>query len=193
MTLKERNDVLRLALDNINYIVTENAGNNPTDIEKQYDCNAFAFDAICKVVADCVRAGLPGNDLPPKTFFTPEAAKKVIDPVLANPPLTGFAKFLSLPELGIQFRRHKSANMTKLIATWRDDVNDHVYEISVQRDGDSPNCGWRALATNDGHNVFQLRTKNRHNCEHFALSAMKHYLKRGHRKTYRTLAKKEGK
>ena len=193
MTLKEKNNVLRLALDNINYIVTENAGNNPTDIEKQYDCNAFAFDAICKVVADCVRAGLPGNDLPPKTFFTPEAAKKVIDPVFMNPPLTGFAKFLSLPELGIQFRRHKSANMTKLIATWRDDANDHVYEISVQRDGDSPNCGWRALATNDGHNVFQLRTKNRHNCEHFALSDMKRYLKSGHRKTYRTLAKKEGK
>ena len=193
MTLKEKNDVLRLALDNINYIVTENAVNNPTDIEKQYDCNAFAFDAICKVVADCVRAGLPGNDLPPKTFFTPEAAKKVIDPVFMNPPLTGFAKFLSLPELGIQFRRHKSANMTKLIATWRDDANDHVYEISVQRDGDSPNCGWRALATNDGHNVFQLRTKNRHNCEHFALAAMKRYLKRGHSKTYRTLAKKEGK
>lgn len=86
MTLKEKNDVLRLALDNINYIVTENAGNNPTDIEKQYDCNAFAFDAICKVVANCVRAGLPGNDLPPKTFFTPEAAKKVIDPVFMNPP-----------------------------------------------------------------------------------------------------------
>ena len=193
MTLKEKNDVLRLALDNINYIVTENAVNNPTDIEKQYDCNAFAFDAICKVVADCVRAGLPGNDLPPKTFFTPEAAKKVIDPVFMNPPLTGFAKFLSLPELGIQFRRHNSANMTKLIATWRDDANDHVYEISVLRDGDSPNCGWRALATNDGHNVFQLRTKNRHNCEHFALAAMKRYLKRGHSKTYRTLAKKEGK
>ena len=144
-------------------------------------------------------------------YVTPEAARKFaeeqskkdatpIDPsaptlnqILMNPPLTGFAKFLSLPELGIQFRRHKSENMTKLIATWRDDANDHVYEISVQRDGDSPNCGWRALATNDGHNVFQLRTKNRHNCEHFAFSAMKRYLKCGHRKTYRTLAKKEGK
>ena len=144
-------------------------------------------------------------------YVTPEAARKfaeeqskkdatpiapnapTLNQILMNPPLTGFAKFLSLPELGILFRRHKSANMTKLIATWRDDVNDHVYEISVQRDGDSPNCGWRALATNDGHNVFQLRTKNRHNCEHFALAAMKRYLKRGHRKTYRTLAKKEGK
>ena len=84
MTLKEKNDVLRLALDNINYIVTENAGNNPTDIEKQYDCNAFAFDAICKVVADCVRAGLPGSDLPPKTFFTPEAAN-AFSPIASNP------------------------------------------------------------------------------------------------------------
>lgn len=193
MTLKERNDVLRLALGNINYIVTENAGNNPTDIEKQYDCNAFAFDAICKVVADCVRAGLPGNDLPPKTFFTPEAAKKVIDPVFANPPLEGFAKYLSVPTLGIQFDRHKSKSLTTLAATWRDDHNDHIYEVHVQPDGDSPDCGWRATATNDGHNVFQLRTKNRTNCEHFALSAMKRYLKRGHRKTYRTLAKKEGK
>lgn len=101
MTLKERNDMLRLALDNINYIVTENAGNNPTDVEKQYNCNAFAFDAICKVVADCVRAGLPGNDLPPKTFFTPEAAKKVIDPVFANPP---FGRTLKMPVISMPGR-----------------------------------------------------------------------------------------
>ena len=125
-------------------------------------------------------------------YIAPEAVRKLTEEQ-ANPPLTGFAKFLSLTALGIQFRRHTSENMTKLIATWRDDANDHVYEISVQRDGDSPNCGWRALAMNDGYNVFQLRTKNRHNCEHFALSAMKRYLKCGHRKTYRTHAKKEGK
>ena len=119
---------------------------------------------------------------------------KSLNAILMNPPLTGFAKILSVPALGIQFRRHKSANMTKLIASWRDDANDHIYEISVQRADDSPNCGWLALATNDGHNVFQLRTKNRSNCEHFAVSAMKRYLKRGHRRTYRTIAKaKEGK
>ncbi len=119
MTLKERNDVLRLALDNINYIVTENAGNNPTDVEKQYDCNAFAFDAICKVVADCVRAGLPGSDLPPKTYFTPEAARKFaeeqakkaatpIDPngptlnqILMNPP---FGRALKMPVISMPGR-----------------------------------------------------------------------------------------
>lgn len=127
------------------------------------------------------------------TYFTPAAVRDVaqahLDAVLMNPPLEGYAKFLSVPELGIQFRRHKSTNMTKLVASWRNDFCDHVYEITVQRDGDSPNCGWRALATNDGHNVFQLRTRNRSNCEHFALSAMKRYLKRGHRRTYRTLAK----
>lgn len=216
MNLNEKNFVLALALDDINYIVTENAGNNPGDVKKQYDCNKAAFDQIAKVIANAMRLDLIGGDLPAGTYFTPEAVRKFaeeqskkdeglsfedapnLNEVLRNPPFKAgaeeearerFGKFLSIPELGIQFRRHKSANMTKLIATWRDDVNDHVYEISVQRDGDSPNCGWRALATNDGHNVFQLRTKNRHNCEHFALSAMKRYLKSGHRKTYRTIAK----
>ena len=172
-TLQEKNEVLWSALMSIDRItgryIRDAVGASE---EEKYDRGKTAFDQIAKEIANVMRLDLFGDE--PR-----------------NPPLTGFAKFLSLPELGIQFRRHKSANMTKLIATWRDDANDHVYEISVQRDGDSPNCGWRALATNDGHNVFQLRTKSRHNCEHFALSAMKRYLKRGHRKTYRTLAKKE--
>lgn len=175
-TLQEKNSVLGEALASINIITgsfCRTAADGVSEEEK-YDRGKTAFNEIAKAISNVMRHDLFGDE--PR-----------------NPPLTGFAKFLSLPELGIQFRRHKSANMTKLIATWRDDANDHVYEISVQRDGDSPNCGWRALATNDGHNVFQLRTKNRHNCEHFALSAMKRYLKRGHRKTYRTLAKKEGK
>ena len=167
----------------------KNAKKNSTDPKLAEVCSALVpvLDSIATRLEQLVK------DAPNKVIMEalcPKDAPK-IDPVFVNPPLTGFAKFLSLPELGIQFRRHKSANMTKLIAAWRDDANDHIYEISVQRDGDSPNCGWRALATNDGHNVFQLRTKNRHNCEHFALSAMKRYLKRGHRKTYRTLAKKE--
>ncbi|MBQ6136053.1 MAG: hypothetical protein IJI73_01650 [Kiritimatiellae bacterium] len=176
----------------------KNAKKNSTDPKLAEVCSALVpvLDSIATRLEMLVKDGF---------YVTPEAARKFaeaqkdimdgksLNAILMNPPLTGFAKFLSLPELGIQFRRYRSANMTRLIATWRDDVNDHVYEISVLRDGDSPNCGWRALATNDGRNVFQLRTKNRTNCEHFALSAMKRYLKRGHRKTYRTLAKKEGK
>ena len=169
MTLKEKNKVLGEALSSINIITASFCRTaDGASEEEKYDRGKTAFYEISKEIANVMRRDLFGDE----------------------PPMTGFAKFLSLPELGIQFRRHKSANMTKLIATWRDDVNDHVYEISVQRDGDSTNCGWRALALNDGHNVFQLRTKNRHNCEHFALAAMKRYLKRGHRKTYRTLAKK---
>lgn len=126
----------------------------------------------------------------------PKDAPK-IDLGFANPPFKGgaeeearerFGKYLSVPALGMQFRRYRSANTTILVATWRDDVNSHVYVLRVERDGDSPNCGWRATATNDGHVVFQLRTKSRSNCEHFAFSAMKRYLKRGHRRTYRSIA-----
>lgn len=182
----------------------KNAKKNSAEPRLAEVCSALVpvLDSIATRLEQLIKDGF---------YVTPEAARKFaeeqskkdatpIDPsaptlnqILMNPPLTGIAKFLSVPELGIQFRRYRSANMAKLIATWRDDANDHVYEISVQRDGDSPNCGWRALATNDGRNVFQLRTKNRHNCEHFALAAMKRYLKLGHRKTCRTLAKKEGK
>ena len=128
-------------------------------------------------------------------YITPKAAMETIagdrplDAIFANPPLEGFAKFLSVPALGIRFNRHRSKALTTLAATWRDEANDHIYEVRVQPDGDTPNCGWRATATNDGHRVFTLTTKNRTNCEHFALSAMKRYLKRGHRRTYRTLAK----
>lgn len=167
MNLNEKNNVLADALDDIKHFLAERCGGHPDNIEAQYDCNKAAFDHIAKILANAMRLDVFGDE----------------------PPLTGFAKFLSVPELGIQFRRYRSANMTRLIATWRDDANDHVYEISVQRDGDSSN--YVGSATNDGHNVFQLRTKNRTNCEHFALSAMKRYLKRGHRKTYRTIAKKE--
>ena len=176
----------------------KNAKKNSADPKLAEVCSGLVpvLDSIATRLEQLVKDGF---------YVTPEAARKLaeaqkdimdgksLNAILMNPPLEGFAKFLSLPELGIQFRRYRSADMTRLIAAWRDDANDHVYEISVQRDGDSPNCGWRALATNDGHNVFQLRTKCRSNCERFALSAMKHYLKRGHHKTYRTLAKKEGK
>lgn len=195
MNLKEKNNVLRLALENINYIVSQNAGNNPDDVEKQYDCNKAAFDEIAKVLANTIRFDIFDGDLPKRTYFTPKAAMETIagdrplDAIFANPPLEGFAKFLSVPALGIRFNRHRSKALTTLVATWRDEANDHIYEVRVQPDGDTPNCGWRATATNDGHRVFTLTTKNRTNCEHFALSAMKRYLKRGHRRTYRTLAK----
>lgn len=134
---------------------------------------------------------------------------KNLNAIFANPPFgragaprtpeeearERFAKWLSVPALGIQFKRLRSKALTKLVASWRDEFNDHIYEICVAPDGATPNCGWRAKATNDGHLVFTLTAKDRANCEQFALSAMKRYLKRGHRRTYRKLAKsgKEGK
>lgn len=177
MTLQEKNEVLRNAFLSIDRAAVRFFRDAlGASEEEKYDTGKATFDEVVKAVASVVRLDCFGDAPPKGTCLTPDAE-------------TGFAKFLSCPELGIQFRRYRSANMTKLIAPWRDDANDHVYEVSVQRDGDSPNCGWWAFATNDGHNVFKLHTKNRTYCEHFALSAIKCYLKRGHRKTYRTLAK----
>lgn len=76
MKMNEKNFVLALALDDINYIVTENARNNPGDIKKQYDCNKAAFDQIAKVIANAMRLDLIGGDIPAGTCFTPEAVRK---------------------------------------------------------------------------------------------------------------------
>lgn len=178
MTLQDKNDVLRDALMSIGRITARGFRDAiGASEEEKYDCGKTAFDDIAKVVASVVRRDLFGGDLPKGTYFTPEEARE------------RFGKFLSIPALGIQFRRYRSANTTILVATWRDDANSHVYVLRVERDGDTPDCGWRATATNDGHIVFQLRTKSRSNCENLALSAMRRYLKRGHRCTYRTIAK----
>ena len=107
MNLTEKNYVLAFALDDINYIVTENAGNNPGDIKKQYDCNKAAFDQIAKILANAMRLDIMGDDLPEGTYFTPEAVRKFaeeqskkdaglsfedapnLNEVLRNPPFKG--------------------------------------------------------------------------------------------------------
>jgi hypothetical protein len=187
----------------------KNAKKNSADPKLAEACSALVpvLDSIATRLEQLIKDGF---------YVTPEAVRKFaeeqskkdeglsdapnLNEVLRNPPFKGgaeeearerFGKYLSVPALGMQFRRYRSANTTILVATWRDkkECNSHVYVVRVERDGDTPNCGWRATATNDGHTVFQLRTKNRSNCEHFAFSAMKRYLKRGHRRTYRTIAK----
>lgn len=123
------------------------------------------------------------------------AGARPLDAILANPPFstepTGFAKFLAMPKLGIQFTRHTSKEETVFVASWRNQYTSHVYEIHVKRDGASANCGWRATATNDQHLVFSLASKSRTTCEQCAVSAMKQYLKRSHRKTLRTIRKNQ--
>ncbi len=165
-----------MTTDNIKDII-DDARNLALDV-RDAKMLRFGIERIAERLESVIKDGL---------YVTP---KKAIDAVLANPPLEGFAKFLAVPALGIQFKRHKSEDMTLLVASWKNDNNDHVYEVRVVRDGETPGCGWRATGTNDGRRVFSLAAKNRSNCEKCALSAMKSYLKRGHRKTYRSIRKK---
>ncbi|MBR4615983.1 MAG: hypothetical protein IKO55_10290 [Kiritimatiellae bacterium] len=113
----------------------------------------------------------------------------------ANPSPGGgnFRKFLTYEKLGIEFKRFVAKDVTKLVAKWCNTNDSHIYEITVRRAGDSANCGWIALATNDGHRVFELRSRNRSNAEHCAISAMKRYLARGHKKTLRALREAQAK
>ena len=178
MTLKERNDMLRLSLYNINYSVTQNAGNNPTDVEKQYDCNSVAFDAITKVVTDCIRAGLPGSDLPPKTYFTPEAAKKVIDPVFMNPPLQIFrySQMKSMPR-GIEMKEFVHADGSiDFVGQYINKKNaqpnsrpKRTYRISLRND----ESDWFASAWEDDTRLFDVSKGTKWNTAYAALGALR--------------------
>ena len=99
MNLNEKNFVLALALDDINYIVTENAGNNPGDVKKQYDCNKAAFDQIAKVIANAMRLDLIGGEPPKKSWVASEVACKLKMPVISMPGKAAIKYHVDDPEL----------------------------------------------------------------------------------------------
>ena len=88
----------------------------------------------------------------------------------------------SIPELGIEFKRFYSPVLVKHIAAWNDGNNSHLYELTVRH---TEGGEWWATATNDGHVVFRLSSKSKWFDEILALAAMRKYLIRGHRKTWR--------
>ena len=113
-------------------------------------------------------------------------------------PLEGFAKALALPWLGTQFRRFKSAAETVCIAAWKDECNSHVYEFRVRRDGDTPNCGWRATGSCDGRLQISLTCKGRNIAEKCGLVAFRRKIQESHKRAFRRWnaerkAAKEGK
>ena len=175
-TIEEKNNVMREALTKI----TRNAADAletfyraPRSATEAYDWLTKALRDVAKQLADVTRQNVLGE---------PKAA-----PVDA--PLEGFRKFLTFDRLGIEFKRFKSKDSTKFVAQWRDELNSHVYEITVLRG----TTGWIALAQNDGHHVFDLNTRSRTRAEQCAVSAMKRYLARGHRQRLRTLRAAETK
>jgi hypothetical protein len=176
-----------------------NKDSNAKNIEKMATCLCEIEEFAASALAH--RPATSGEDLLHLSKALEDIRAKLspparpLDAIQANPPFsmepTGFAKFLAMPKLGTQFTRHTSKEGTVFVASWRNQYTSHVYEIHIKRDGASANCGWRATATNDQHLVFSLASKNRTTCERCAVSAMKQYLKRSHRKTLRTIRKNQ--
>ena len=175
-TIEEKNKVLKEGLVEINRIVPRALADTwmtSAPATEIHDRLTKALRDVAKQLADVTRQNVLGE---------PKAA-----PVDA--PLEGFRKFLTFDRLGIEFKRFKSKDSTKFVAQWRDELNSHVYEITVLRG----TTGWIALAQNDGHHVFDLNTRSRTRAEQCAVSAMKRYLARGHRQRLRTLRAAENK
>ena len=106
-------------------------------------------------------------------FFT---SPEVLEAIGAAP-----WKPLDIPELDISFKRFYSASYQMYVAAWNNGCDAHVYALTVERVRED----WFAIAANDGHEVFRLSCNSKFLAARIGLAAMRAYLIRGHRRTWR--------
>ena len=125
-----------------------------------------------------------------EVFTTPPEA---IDAILANPPLgtsaekmvRGWPEAFDIPELGIFWRRFYTPKYVHIIAAWNNGQDAHVYQMTVRPWPLASGERWHVNVTNDGGTVFTMESKSKCLAERCGLSAMRAYIIRGHRKTWR--------
>lgn len=103
---------------------------------------------------------------------TPETAK-------------GWQENYDIPEIGIHWQRFYSPRYVHIIAAWNDGNNSHVYQMTARPWPLSSGERWQVNVTNDGGTVFTMESTSKHLIERCGLAAMRAYLIRGHRKTWR--------
>ncbi len=120
---------------------------------------------------------------PPPTIHDPAAGTGAF---FTSPEVLGAIgaapwKPLDIPELDISFKRFYSASYQVYIAAWNNGCDAHVYALTVERVRED----WFAIAANDGHEVFRLSCNSKFLAARIGLAAMRAYLIRGHRRTWR--------
>lgn len=95
---------------------------------------------------------------------------------------------LEIPECGIDFKRYHSPDCEVYICAWKSKGENiaHVYEVRCRKLEDGT---WRAVLSNDGRKLCSLDATGRHLAYMLGLGAMRAYLRRGHRKTIRSVEK----
>ena len=125
-----------------------------------------------------------------EVFTTPPEA---IDAILANPPLgtsaektvRSWPEAFDIPELGIFWRRFYTPKYVHIIAAWNNGQDAHVYQMTVRPCPLASGERWHVDVTNDGGTVFTMESNSKCLAERCGLSAMRAYIIRGHRKTWR--------
>ena len=86
-----------------------------------------------------------------------------------------------IPGPGITISRFAVSQYEKYCAAWRNENDAHVYEVTVLR----LNGRWRAVLANDGSPVCELTSASKEVARRCGLAAMRAYLIRGHRRSWR--------
>ena len=114
----------------------------------------------------------------------PDPAAEPIDP---NAPkmVRGWPEAYDIPELGIFWRRFYTPKYVHIIAAWNNGQDAHVYQMTVRPCPLASGERWHVDVTNDGGTEFTMESNSKCLAERCGLSAMREYIIRGHRKTWR--------
>lgn len=125
----------------------------------------------------------PMGDLPPGADGV-EPHAEPIDPS-APKMVRGWPEAYDIPELGISWRRFYTPKYVHIIAAWNNGQDAHVYQMTVRPCPLASGERWHVDVTNDGGTVFTMESNSKCLAERCGLSAMRAYIIRGHRKTWR--------
>ena len=117
----------------------------------------------------------------------PAAGTPAAEPIDPNAPkmVRGWPEAYDIPELGIFWRRFYTPKYVHIIAAWNNGQDAHVYQMTVRPCPLASGERWHVDVTNDGGTVFTMESNSKCLAERCGLSAMREYIIRGHRKTWR--------
>ena len=129
----------------------------------------------------------PMGDLPPGADGVEPIVEPCPEPIDPKAPkmVRGWPEAYDIPELGIFWRRFYTPKYVHIIAAWNNGQDAHVYQMTVRPWPLASGERWHVNVTNDGGTVFTMESNSKCLAERCGLSAMRAYIIRGHRKTWR--------
>ena len=169
------------------------------DMERSVDRMRDKLVEVCTIAADALKEMRETESLGDKwrklsaavgkvrSMMRPEPGADGTEPIDPNAPkmVRGWPDVFDLRELGIYWRHFYTPRYGLYVAAWNNGNDAHVYQMTVRPWPLASGERWHVNVTNDGGTVFTMEAKSKWLANICGLAAMRQYIIRGHRKTWR--------